>query len=85
MFSYKLAYRFIALDTGAEVLEGFTGVSLTKKSAYDDAIRKVKIKCDTLGEAFNEARLVLTGVGLTNEQIKGLEDDWRTSAGSNFC
>lgn len=66
-------------------LEGFTGTALSSSTAaYRDAIRKVRGKCEALGEPFDETRLVLNNEGISAADQKQLEVDCKISARSNL-
>lgn len=81
MHSYNLGYRFKGENVGHEFVEGFTGTALTGEiAAYGDAILKVRAKCEAVGEAFVQARLVLSDIGTTTAELMQLRDDWKVSA-----
>ena len=81
VYTYSLAYRFKGKEQS--FVEGFVGRAVTKRAtARENAIRKVKLKANALGETFEQGRLIESDDGLSFEEIETIRRDWRTSAQS---
>lgn len=79
MFIYRLAYR----HTPSNLVEGFVGVGFTKKSAKENAINKIRSKCESIGHALEIAnpyypnRLIEHKAQLSDEEWRIVLNDWR--------
>ena len=79
MYQHRTAYRH---EHG---VEGYVGTGTTAAAATADARRKVRVKCEALGAAFDAGRLLTTAAGMTDAEKAQLHADWLTSARSTLC
>ncbi|WEY79791.1 hypothetical protein P5667_11720 [Bacillus velezensis] len=74
MYEYKIAYRF----DNSEV-QGFIGIGFTKKSAQENAIRKIENKLGIIGENYNNLRVIKNKNNISHYELKQIKKDWKKS------
>ena len=83
MYRMQGAYRH---DNGE--VEGFVGFGFSEDSAANDCINQMRIKAEAIrgsgpNTGFKRARAILSGDGLTPDELEIIRKDWASNARYN--
>ncbi len=75
MFEFNAAYRH-----ADGMVEGFVGCGFTAASAKAKAYRAMVEKCEAIGQAFDDGRMITSASALTKDELAIIRADWRMVA-----